>query len=340
MKKHYLFLLFCFLLGIQLNAQSLNPEKLGLKAYSIADKELGAINYYVSTNKIDARKPVLLYLDGSGAYPLFQYMPRGTGSTIVVDFRNLSNDYHIVLISKPGVPLVDSVKSDPNSGFPIYPAPAEYTKRLSLDWRVKSADLVLNKVLKELPVDRTKVVALGFSEGFQVGAKLATLNKNISHLLLFVGNGLTQFYDFIIHNRMDAQKGLITEEQAQRNIEGIYAAIKDIYTYPTATDKEWYGHSYLRWSSFCNNNPSENLLQLQIPIYLVAASNDRSSAVLSTDYLYLESIRQGKNNITYKVYPYDHSFNEFIKNDNGQVVSAKSHLGTAVEGGLNWLKEH
>lgn len=340
MKKHYLFLVFCFLPGILLNAQSLNPEKLGLRAYSIADKELGPVNYYVSTNKIDSKKPVLLYLDGSGPYPLFQYTPRGTGSTIVVDFHNLSNEYHIVMISKPGVPLVDSVKNDPNSGFPIYPAPTEYTKRLSLEWRVESANLVLNKVLQDLVVDKNKVVALGFSEGFQVGAKLATVNKQITHLLLFVGNGLTQFYDFVIQNRIDAQKGLISEEQAQANIEAIHAAIKDIYTHPKATDKEWYGHSYLRWSSFCNNNPSENLLQLNIPVYLVGASNDRNSAVLGTDYLYLESIRRGKSNIIYKVYPYDHSFNELIKNDNGQVTGAKSHLREVIEEGLGWLKGH
>lgn len=340
-KQLYLILLFIsWGMAYGLFAQTLNPEKLGLRPYSITDKELGSINYYVSTNKIESKKPVLLYIDGSGAYPLFQYTPRGTGSTIILDFRNLSNEYHIVMISKPGVPFVDSVKNDPTSGFPIYPAPAEYTQRLSLDWRVKSADLVLNKVLQDLPVDKTKIAALGFSEGFQVGAKLATLNKNITHLLLFVGNGLTQFYDFIIHNRMDAQKGLISEEQAQRNIEDIHTAIKDIYAHPKATDKEWYGHSYLRWSSFCNNNPSENLLQLQIPVYLVGASNDRNSAVLGTDYLYLESIRLGKNNITYKVYPYDHSFNELIKNDSGQVVSAKSHMWEVIEEGLGWLRRH
>lgn len=342
MKKQLHFLVLFILMGIyyDLSAQTLSPEKLGLKAYSLTNKELGTVNYYISTNKIDTKKPVLLYLDGSGPYPLFQYTPRGTGSTIVVDFRNLSNDYHIVMISKPGVPFIDSVKTDPNSGFPIYPPPAEYTQRLSLDWRVQSADLVLNRVLQDLPVDKSKVAALGFSEGFQVGAKLATVNKQITHLLLFVGNGLTQFYDFIIQNRQDAQKGLISEEQAQSNIEAIHVAVKDIYTYPKATDKEWFGHSYLRWSSFCSNNPSENLLQLKIPIYVAGASNDRNSAVLGTDYLYLESIRQGKTNLTYKVYPYDHSFNEMLKNDTGQVVGAKSHLREVMDEGLVWLKKN
>lgn len=340
MKKNYLPLAVCLLLGFQIYAQTLSPEKIGLKSYSIASKELGTINYYVSANKIGNKKPILLYIDGSGPYPLFQYTPNGTGSTIVLDFRSLSNDYHLVMISKPGVPFVDSVKNDPVSGFPIYPAPTEYTQRLSLDWRVESANLVLTKVLKDLPVDEGKIAVLGFSEGFQVGAKLATFNKNITHLLLFVGNGLTQFFDFIIHNRMDAQKGLISEEQAQHNIEDIQIAIKDIYANPFATDKEWYGHSYLRWSSFCNNNPSENLLQLNIPIYVVGASKDHNSAVLGTDYLYLESIRRGKTNLTYKVYPYDHSFNEMIKNDSGQEIGAKNHMQEVMQEGLNWLKKH
>jgi len=52
----------------------------------------------------------------------------------------------------------------------------------------------------------------------------------------------------------------------------------------------------------------ENVLSVDIPVYIVAGSEDRNTTILSTDYLYLESIRRGKNNITYKVYPYDHLF--------------------------------
>lgn len=322
---------------INLNAQELTAEQLGFKAYSIEDETLGEINYYISSNKIDSTKPVLLYLDGSGAYPLFQYTEGGIGSTVIIDFRALSNDFHVVLISKPGVPFIDSVKSDMELGMPIYKTPKKYIEKLSLDWRVNSADLVLSKVMDEVKVEKKKIAVIGISEGFQVGAKLATLNNSITHLALLVGNGLNQFYDFIIQNRIDAQQGVISNEDAQKNIDSLMLIAQDIYANPTLTDKEWYGHTYLRWSSFTSNNPSEHILNLTIPVYIVAASNDRNTSVLGTDYLFLESIRQGKSNLEYKVYPFDHSFNEEIKDENGKTVAVKNHMWEVIGDAIDWI---
>lgn len=339
-RKLILTITFLTVAILNLNAQQITPEKLGFKSYSIKDTSLGEINYYISSNRIDSTKPVLLYLDGSGAFPLFQYTERGIGSSVVIDFRNLSNDYHIILISKPGVPFVDSVKMDDNLEIPIYKAPKEYKEKLSLDWRVNSAKIVLNQIMKEVKTDTGKIVVFGISEGFQVGAKLATLEKAVTHLSLLAGNGLNQFYDFIIQNRIDAQKGIISDEQAQRNIDSLMVVAKEIYANPTATDKEWYGHTYLRWSSFTSNIPMENILSLDIPVYIVAASNDRNSSVLGTDYLYLESIRQGKTNVEYKVYPYDHSFNEQIKDENGKIISVNNHMQEVVKEAFEWLKKN
>jgi hypothetical protein len=322
--------------SFMLNAQTVTPEKLGFKSFRVTDKELGQISFYVSNNKIEQAKPVLLYLDGSGPYPLFQYAERGLTGSVPFDFKTISGQYHVVLISKPGVPFVDSLKQDVMTGNLTYKAPEIYKQKLSLQWRVNAADLVLKKLHKELKVHKRKVAVLGISEGFQVGAKLATVNKSITHLMLFAGNGLTQFYDFIIRIRTDAQKGFIPEDAAQRNIDSLYKVIRDIYANPVSTNKEWSGHTYLRWSSFSANNPSENILPLGIPVYIVGCSNDRNMAVLGTDYLFLESIRLKKTNITYKVYPYDHSFNEQLKNEKRNVTSVKNHTREVIEKGFLW----
>lgn len=320
-------------------AQQLSPEQLGFAGASIEHPDFGTVNYYISSNAIDQKKPVLLYLDGSGAYPLFQYTSRGIGSSVLIDFRTLSETYHVVLISKPGVPFIDSVRQDASTGYPIYPAPEEYTSRLSLDWRAGAAHHVLNALIQDYKVDMRKVAVVGISEGFQVGAKLATLNTHVTHLVLIVGNGLTQCFDFIIQNRLDAQSGKITDAEAQANIDSLNAVFNDIYAHPYATDKQWYGHTYLRWSSFCGNNPTENLMSLDIPIYLVAASNDRNTSVLGTDYLYLESIRLRKTNITYRVYPYDHGLNEFVRDAEGKIVSVTSHMQEILREGIAWLDQ-
>lgn len=328
-----------FLCCTAVSAQQYTPEQLGWKEFSIQHKELGVVNYYVTSNMIDKKKPILLYLDGSGSYPLYQYSERGIGSSVPLDYRTLSADYHLIIISKPGVPFLDTITMDSVTGYPLYETPAEYDKKLSLDWRVEAANVVLKDAMKNLQEDKSKIVVLGISEGFQVGAKLITVNKHITHAMLMVGNGLSQFYDFIIQNRLDAQSGAQDQEHAQGNIDSLYTVFEDIYSSGNSTEKHWYGHTYLRWSSFAQNNPTDNILSTDIPVYIVACSNDRNTSVLGTDYLFLESIRQGKTNITYEVYPYDHSFNEVIMDDQGNVVSVKHHMQEVMDGALAWMKE-
>lgn len=335
-----LFLAGFILSFINVDAQQFSSKTLGFSHYTLDNDSLGKINYYVTDKETDQVKPVLLYLDGSGATPLFQHTERGFGSTVVFDFQKLSETYHVVLISKPGVPFIDSVKMDKHSGYPVYEHPEEYKKRLSLEWRVYSAQLVLRQVINDFPVLPEKIAILGISEGFQVGAKLCSIEPLITHVMLFAGNGLNQFYDFIIQTRIEAETGVRTKTDAEAKINYLTETAKEIYANPKATDKEWYGHTYLRWASFTGNNPTENILSADIPVYIAVASDDKNTTVLSTDYLYLESIRKQKNNIIYKVYPYDHSFNEQIKNENGEITSVVNHMDRVIDEALDWLKNN
>ncbi len=317
-------------------SQTYTPEKLGFKHYSINHKMLGQINYYVSLPRIKAKKQILLYLDGSGAIPLFQYTKGGIGSTVPLNTKELSEKFHVVLISKPGVPFIDSMLRDTRTGRPLYKEPRAYTDKLSLQWRVEASKVVVQDVMHKLKTNN-KVSVLGISEGFQVGAKLIEEYDRVSQAILFVGNGLSQFYDFIIHNRMLEQAGKISSTTAQKNIDSLNRTFTSIYNSPTSTTKKWYGHTYLRWSSFANNSPMENLLSSDIPIYLVGCSKDLNTSVLSTDYLYLEAIRRKKKNIQYKVLPYDHSFNERILDQNGETLSNENHMREEIEKAISWL---
>jgi hypothetical protein len=278
-----------------------------------------------------------MYIDGSGALPLYQYMKGGTGSTVPFDNKEISQKFHLVIISKPGVPFIDSVTMTPDIPYPQYPVPDVYKKRLSLDWRVNSADLVLKDVIKKYPIDLKSINILGISEGFQVGSKLLTVNKTITKAVLLVGNGLNQFYDFIISNRTDAQLGKITMEESQENMESLLATFRDIYADDNSTDKEWMGHTYLRWASFCKNNPVDNLNATNIPVYIVVAANDVNTSAISADYIALEQTRLNKNNIIYKVLPYDHSLSEMIKDENGNVTGAKNHMKEVIDEAIKWI---
>ena len=318
-------------------AQTITPKALGFEEHKLIDEKIGEVNYYLSTDTTSTKKPLLVYLDGSGAYPLFQKINAGIGSTVVIDFQNLRNKYKILLISKPGVPFVDSVQSDEN-GFPIYKEPIEYRKNLSLDWRVNSVNLIINKLIEEYSIDTSEIVILGFSEGAQVGPRLAKENKHITHLLLFGGNGLNQLFDPIINARMKATRGQISETDSQKEIDSLFTEYKNIYRDKKSTDKEWWGHSYKRWASFTETDPYKYLLELEIPIYIANGSLDENS-VLSADYIQLEFIKNGKENLTYITYPNcDHQFNEIII-ENGQFIEAKPKLDIVMTSAFNWLQK-
>lgn len=329
-------LLFSFLLvSIALTAQNITPEMLGFKGYTVKTDDLGTVNYYVSKNNDDTQKPLLVYLDGSGAFPLFQQTDRGLGSTVVINFQQLSKTYRILLISKPDVPFIDKVGRAAN-GFPEYAAPKGYKERLSFQWRVGAAQLALNDFLKKNEVDKSRIVALGFSEGSQIAAALANKEKSVTQLMLFSSNGLNQFYDPLITARMKAKSGQLTEEQAQKEVDSLFTEYRKIHADPKATDKEWWGHTYKRWSTFSKTAPVNNLYELKIPIYMANGSLDQNS-VLSADYVNMVFMIQQKDNLTYKVYPnYDHQFNE-LHFENGQFKQAVPKLQEVFQDAFSWL---
>lgn len=328
--------LVLFLIAIPLNvshAQDITPEMLGFKSHKVDHATLGEINFYLSEG--DNTKPLLVYLDGSGPFPLFQKTKRGIGSTVVINFQSLIKSYRILLISKPGIPFYDEVGSDTN-GFPTYEAPLKYTKNLTLDWRSQSTNAAIDWLLENKQVNSEKIIVFGFSEGAQVAPYVAELNSKVSHLMLFGGNGLNQFFDPIVSARMNAKAGIVTEEQAQKTIDSLFTQYKDIYQNGNEVNKSWWGHSYARWNSFTKRSPIDVLTHIDIPIYFANGSKDVNS-VLSADYLQLEFIKKGKTNLTYKTYPnLDHQFNE-VHYENGQFKGATPKMQSVMQEAFKWL---
>lgn len=328
----------CLFVGTSLYSQKLTPEMFGFESYSIQTGEYSDVSYYLTADSTGIKKPLLVYLDGSGANPLFQKFDDGYGSTVVFDYQTLQDDYRILLISKPGVPFIDNVDSDDN-GFPFYKEPIEYKEKLSFHWRLESADIIIKKLIKENIIDTSKVVVFGGSEGAQVAPSLAKINPYITHLILFGGNGLNQLIDPIAKARMKATRGEISEIDAQNEVDSLFLEYEKIYNDPKNTDKDWWGHTYKRWSSFTERDPYKELLELDIPVYMANGSLD-DNTVLSADYIKLEFIKHKKNNLTYKTYPnYDHQFNEIII-ENGQFIEAKPMLDLVLKNTFRWLDEN
>lgn len=323
------------------------PADYGLKHFIIDDKELGPINFYVSQKNIDRLEPLLIVLDGSGYFPLVTLVKLNHQEVVYnsfdPDLLSLFKDYHVVLISKPGIQFCDTVTVPLDSidfetlASRYLKPPETFQKRNSLYWRVDAASRVIDSLFKVLPIDKEKVVVYGYSEGGQVAPYLALKNKNITHCVSIVGGGLNQFYDFILALRIKVAKKEITPDEAQKGIDSLYKIFTDIYAHPASTEKEWEGNTYLRWASYSSNPPLKSLLKLNIPIFMAVCGQDTNSPILGLDYVKLAFLQHGKDNLTYDVYPKcDHFFNEIAEqNDQKVLINHKQELFSDI---LQWLE--
>ncbi|MHC4146164.1 MAG: alpha/beta hydrolase family protein [Planctomycetota bacterium] len=247
--------------------------------------------------------------------------------------------YHVAFMGKAGTPFCDTVKVDeisPLKNLEDYQPSQEYIKKCGMEWEVRASSTVIDLLCRTLPVSEKRVIAIGFSEGGHLAVKLAAENKKVTHLVSVISNGLNQFYSSIINRRIDAATGKITHQEAQAEIDKLFAVYKEIYSDPHNTEKWYYGHPYQRWGSFCGDIPLEHLTKLGIPILLLNGSSDRNNPILQSDYVMLEFLRLGKTNLTYHVFPgCDHWFNEVVVKEGKE--KRISHREEAFSMIFDWL---
>ncbi|AZA83621.1 hypothetical protein C1637_14755 [Chryseobacterium lactis] len=309
------------------------------KHYTLHDSKLKSFQVHLLTSDSTAVKPLLVYLDGSGNFPIYYKTKSGKYSTSVpIDLKKYSKNYHIVLISKPSVPFKDSLQMSP-SGRRFYPVSNNYTMLYSLDWRAETASKAINFFVKKLPVNKKKIVVMGYSEGSQVAPKVAVLNKKVTNIICIVGNALNHFYDFLINTRLDVIKNKISAEEGQKTIDSLYTDYEKIYADPLSTKKNWYGETYLKWSSFTRTTPLENMLKLKIPILYIAGGKDNNQTIIGMDYAKLEFLRQGKKNLTYKVYPNSNHYFQEEETKDGKTITV-DRIDEVHQFAVDWLNTH
>lgn len=191
--------------------------------FDLKNDSLGHILVNVTNESIHQKKPLLLYIEGSGSMPLFFKLKDGRyGSGITLDYKKYDSAYHIAVVSKPGIPFMDNLHYT-ESGRRFYPGNSEYTKYYSLYWRAKAASLAIDYLIQHIPIDTSLVVVMGHSEGAQVAPAVAVENPKVTHVISMMGNSLSQLYDFLIEERLKVIRGQLSAEKAQQNIDSLYS---------------------------------------------------------------------------------------------------------------------
>lgn len=313
--------------------------------YSVIEKK-DTINFHTYSNSKKLPNKILVFIQGSGSSPIFQLIKHtdtiktndGNSKirkyleiqkTIPFNLETLPNDYLLVVISKKAIPFEFLGEN--------FKVPKTFYLNDNLNYRVWQTEKVLDYVLKNIARKPEKLILMGHSEGTEVVAKLGVSNKNISHIGYFSGGGNAQYYDFILDIRKYVQRGEMTEEESVTEIEKLFNEVRDIYKDPNNLNKSFMGHPYKKWSS--SVEPSiDNLLKINIPIYVAHGAKDKAVPIESAYLIPIEFIRKNKNNLTFKVYPnLDHSFG-VVPNSKNEKYIDKWNL--VLDNFLKWCEKN
>lgn len=344
MKQLLLLVFFCTY--FQSFSQKTKLEDLCQIFHLPEGKDTTTFIVFGSKADLKVKKPLFLFRQGSQPTPFIQLVGDKYYVSAPFHFRDYKDDYHFVVIQKPGVQLVvDTTYYAEYEKAIRQPDPPEKfvsKKYLVNNYReryVNQCDKVINYLIKQKWIDTKKVVYCGGSEGFTVGADLvANHNSFITHTILFSGKPGRRFEVMIQQIRDQIDAGEKTFEIGQPQIEMMYEVWADICKYPYATDKT-FGDTYRAWYSF--SEPSlPNLLKINTPLYIAYGTADKEMAPY-LDNLPLEFIALGKKNLTLKpYYEHDHMFFQIKRDDKGKVIQ-KIYNGDAVaKDWMEWLKTH
>lgn len=294
---------------------------------------------------LEAKKPVLLFRQGSLPIPLFTMNPKNNRpslSELPITCYDHEAEYHTIMIAKPGVPLIGNngyrdtlFATRNNPRMSMYPP--NYLENNYLDYYVSQTNAVLKFVLDQRWADTSRVVLAGGSEGYNVAIKTAYTNPKVTHLIAFSGflNGRHQ--GIMQEERTKGYTGEYTQQQAQESVAGLQEEWLRICADSLNTTAERGDPNRTTYSFSVDYK--KFLLPLKIPILILYGTAD--VAATSNDVLPLEFARNGKKNLTVKAYPnHDHTFYKLTYDNQGKVIS-KVYNGVAIEKDyFQWLEDH
>lgn len=332
-KSLLLLLIFFSQLSFSQNRKIINNESTHFQILDSTEN----IDFIVVDPKLDIRKPVMLWCQGSLPYPLYVNSKKGmwmiAGGISNFDLKNIKKYYHLVIVSMPKTPVIaeenqinDSYWYFGNSKDKDEPS-EEFIKADYLENYTNRAIKVLKFLKKQDWVDSSRLIVAGHSQGSKVATKVASEYKPVSKLGVFGANPFGRIDQNIRDYRKDAEKNTISWTDAEKGIEEQYKLYKEAND-PEILKKK---PSLLSWKSF-SVPLLDDWLAFNKPIYMAYGTNDIASDLCDLVPLYF--IREHKNNLTYKRYlNTDHNFFEV---ENGEPNHDQPHWEEVMNQFVEW----
>ncbi len=247
------------------------------------------LDLYVAADQ--APKPLLVMLQGSGCYPLFEVgAPDAEGKTrrssSLFYFAKAVRDVpsvHVLAIEKRGVRSFAGLDDQE----PV--CSAEYERGLSKADRITDVVDAIAAFASQPWV--TQVLLLGHSEGADLatGVAKALGPGKLAAVGLLSSAGPTQLYDFVVFDRKSGNHRAVLDD-FQKTLELLGSNPPDRFS----------GHSALRWKSYAvDSTPLQDMVGLEVPVFVAHGSKDENSPVESADLFVIELLRQNRKRSVY-----------------------------------------
>lgn len=293
---------FALVLSVLLNScfaqkpriEGVNPGKISWENFE---------NEYLVIGDTTQQKPLLFYCTGSLSVPLFLTQDGQEYCTLPFTYSDYTERFHIVVVSKPGVPLFVETSQvnqrteylDPKTGQ----ISADFTRHNRLDYAAALQAELLSRLVQRSWVDREQVLVVGHSAGARLAAKVGTAGP-ASHLAYLSCEPQGRFYEIL---RLETSRAANPAETALAQLETWKQVVAQ-----QKENQQPAGDSYA--STFTNSeNVVDDLLATDRPVFAAYGTADRKAeGMLILPYAF---IRAGKENLTFV--PYlggEHSFFE------------------------------
>lgn len=241
-------------------------------------------------------KPLFLFCQGSLPSPLVKYSDEMAYGVFPFFTETLCEQYHLVIISKPFIPVVSEVKLlEENYTYidSLGNFPKEYSERNYLDYYVYRNICVLKYLRKLSWVLNDKLVIAGHSEGSTIAAKISLKYPKVTHLIYSGGNPMGRICSMVGQHRQSEQFSDTTSTGEQEILYWQWVVKNKTSLSETKGDT---GKATFDFSI----PPIQYLEKLKIPVLVCYGTKDLSAPFI--DYMRIDFIRKERQNFYFKAY--------------------------------------
>lgn len=277
--------------------QTKTPEEFGYRHVVINYKN-DKVDVLIKSKKGEenVQKPLFFFCQGSLPQPLIIYHADDVYGVFPFNPDILSRKYHLIIVSKPDIPVVADYKTLSSNFYFIDSTgkiPKAYSDRNLLSYYVPRNIAVIKYLQKQKWVAKNQLVVAGHSEGSTVAAKMAADYNKITHLIYAGGNPMGRIMSMIGQSRAN-ETNTDSTKFGEEEIKYWQAVVKnknDLDGSQGDTHKATFEFS---------QPPIEYLRKLRIPILVSYGTKDWSAPF--NDFMCVNFIQQGKKNVTFNPY--------------------------------------